>query len=186
MDVLSLRGRYPFPDAAARAEADAAVAALPDASVVIADGLAFGALPAVAERHAGRLRWVALVHHPLCLETGLDSDEAAMLEASERRAVATARRVVVTSQATAALLPGRLAVPAAHIEVIEPGCEVPMPAAAGAAAAPAPSLSKRHPWLRQAQPERLLMRSMANPYQAARRCACCAWLRSSRARGTSC
>ncbi|MBL8343985.1 MAG: glycosyltransferase family 4 protein [Rubrivivax sp.] len=124
VDVVSLQGAYPMPDAAARAQAEAAVAALPDDSTVIADGLAFGALAETAERHARRLRWVALVHHPLALETGLAPAQAAALLADERRALAAARRVVVTSEATAGLL-GRLAMAPSGARVIEPGCDLP-------------------------------------------------------------
>lgn len=124
VDVLSLQGAYPMPDAAARAQAEAAVAALPDESTVIADGLAFGALPETAERHARRLRWVALVHHPLALETGLAPAQAAALLAGERRALAVARRVVVTSEATAGLLTQR-GLAAVRAVVIEPGCDLP-------------------------------------------------------------
>jgi glycosyltransferase involved in cell wall biosynthesis len=124
VDVQSLEGAYPVPDDAARAQAEAAVAALPDATTVIADGLAFGALPEIATRHARRLRWVALVHHPLGLETGLSPARAAALLASERRALAAARRVVVTSEATADLLT-QLDLAAVRAVVIEPGCDLP-------------------------------------------------------------
>jgi len=143
VEVLSLHGAYPLPDAAARAQAEAAVAALPDDARVIADGLAFGALPEAAERHARRLRWVALVHHPLGLETGLAPAPAAALLADERRALAAARRVVVTSEATAWLLE-RLAMAPSRALVIEPGCDLPaLPprdaARAAAAQRPRPS-----------------------------------------------
>ena len=44
--------------------------------------------------------WVALVHHPLALETGLGSEEADALAAVERRVLAAAARVIVTSPQT--------------------------------------------------------------------------------------
>jgi len=123
LDVLSLAGAYPTPDAEALARAEAAVAALAEGTLVIADGLAFGALPVTTRRHAGRLRWVALVHHPLCMESG-DAPAAAMrspLHPNEQQALRTARHIVVTSDATARLL-DELALATAPVTVIEPGC----------------------------------------------------------------
>lgn len=129
VEVLALDASFPRPTADAQAKAERAVAALPDGTLVIADGLAFGAMPEIAQRHARRLRWVALVHHPLHLETGLGDAQREALFASEGRALAAARRVVVTSAATA----GHLAafdVPPDRIAVVEPGCD-PAPLAAG-------------------------------------------------------
>ena len=60
--------------------------------------------PSWPRRHAQRLRWVALVHHPLALETGLAPGGSAALFESERRALASARGVIVTSPATARAL----------------------------------------------------------------------------------
>jgi glycosyltransferase involved in cell wall biosynthesis len=128
--LLSLEGTYPQPDGAALAQADAALAALPDGTLVVADGLAFAALPALAERHAQRLCWVALVHHPLWLETGLDTEAQARLRDSERRALACARHVIVTSHSTAGDVKA-LGVPAARITVVEPGVDA-APLALGA------------------------------------------------------
>ncbi|MBI5722017.1 MAG: glycosyltransferase family 4 protein [Burkholderiales bacterium] len=124
VQALSLPGAWPAPDAATLAQAEAAVAALPDDVPVIADGLAFGALPETAMRHARRLRWVALVHHPLGLETGLGAAQAAALIRDERRALAATRHVVVTSEATARLLQ-RLEMATARVTTIEPGCDLP-------------------------------------------------------------
>ena len=129
VQVLALDASFPFPTAEALARAEAAVAALPDGTPVITDGLAFGAMPETAERHARRLRWVALVHHPLHLETGLAQAQRQALFASEARALAAARRVVVTSVATAGHL-AALGVPPGRITVVEPGCD-PAPLAAG-------------------------------------------------------
>ncbi|KQP18332.1 glycosyltransferase family 4 protein [Pseudorhodoferax sp. Leaf267] len=123
---------FPLPDAAALRQASEVVALLPDGALVVADGLAFGAMPAIAEDHAARLRWVALVHHPLALETGLSPAQQAALRDSERRALACARQVVVTSRSTARALVA-FDVPAARISVIEPGTE-PAPRAVGGGA----------------------------------------------------
>jgi glycosyltransferase involved in cell wall biosynthesis len=124
-----LDGSFPQPDTAALAHAEAAVQALDDGALVVADGLAFGAMPELAERHARRLRWVALVHHPLALETGLEEGRRRALFESERRALGTACAVIATSRATARALT-EFDVPAGRLHVVEPGCD-PAPLATG-------------------------------------------------------
>lgn len=128
VDVLQLADGFPRPDAAALANADRSLAALPDGTLALCDGLAFGAMPLVARAHRDRLTLVALVHHPLALETGLDDATAATLADSERDALACARGVVVTSLATARLLAG-YGVSADRITVALPGTERTVPAA---------------------------------------------------------
>ena len=95
---------------------------LADGSVVMVDGLAFGALAVEAEHERRRLRFVALVHHPLADETEFHARMARSLEASERRALATTRAVVVTSRPTADGL-ARYGVSADRIAVVEPGTD---------------------------------------------------------------
>lgn len=129
VEPVVLDGAWPRPDDRARAQAASRVAALPDGALVVADSLAFGVLPELAEREARRLRWVALVHHPLALETGLDAETAARLAAAEGRALAASRGVVVTSAATARDLAG-YGVDAARLRVVEPGTD-PAPPARG-------------------------------------------------------
>ena len=128
VDVLRLENGFPFPGDEALADAARQFAALPEGALALCDGLAFGAMPAVARAHGDRLALVALVHHPLALETGLDRATAAALTASEREALAVARGVVVTSPATARLLAG-YGVTAERITVAVPGTERPRPAA---------------------------------------------------------
>ena len=133
VEVASLGAGYPMPDAAAREQARALAEALPDGRLAVVDGLAFGALPELAGRQARRLRWVALVHHPLCLETGLSPALRQQLFDSERRALACVRGVIVTSASTALALAG-FEVPAERIAVVEPGTD-PAPMAQGAGGA---------------------------------------------------
>ena len=127
--VHEIPGSFPVPSAASRRAAAAVLAALPDGAAVVVDGLALGALPDEAAHEASRLRLIALVHHPLADETGLAADARAGLEASERRALAAARHVVVTSPRTAVAL-HRYGVAPSSITVIEPGTD-PAPQARG-------------------------------------------------------
>lgn len=120
---------FPQPTGGALLHAEAALAALPDGTLVVADGLAFGAMPALAERHARRLRWIALVHHPLAFETGLGEARRRALFDSERRSLAMARTVIATSAATARAL-AQFDVPAGKLQVVEPGTD-PAPLARG-------------------------------------------------------
>lgn len=122
IDVRQLDGPWPMPDAPALAAAAAQLDTLADGTRVVADGLAFGALPGLAQAHAERLRWVALVHHPLHLETGLDATARDRLMASETQALQYARRVVVTSRSTAQDV-AAMGVAPARIAVVEPGTD---------------------------------------------------------------
>ncbi len=114
---------FPWPDADALAQAEAVVDTLRDGTLTIVDGLAFGALPSLARRHAVRLRWVALLHHPLHLESGLDEAQRQHLREQEREALRWARSVVVTSATTARDVAATLDVPMARIRVVEPGTD---------------------------------------------------------------
>jgi glycosyltransferase involved in cell wall biosynthesis len=120
VEAIELDDSFPWPDVAALQRAEARIARVADGSTVVVDGLAFGALPMLAARHAARLRWVALVHHPLALEGGLDATERQQLFDSERRALASAQAVIVTSVATARAL-ADYGVPASRVQVVMPG-----------------------------------------------------------------
>ncbi len=125
----SLDASFPAPTPAALGHAGSVLSSIPDGAVVAVDGLAFGALPELAEAQGERLRLVALIHHPLADEAGLASDLAEALRRSEARALARARLVVVTSAFTARLL-ADYGVPPGRIRVVEPGTD-PAPAALG-------------------------------------------------------
>lgn len=118
---LRLADAYPSPDAAALEHTVRALQAAGSGPVLI-DGLAYGATPREVIRQIPA-PIVALVHHPLCLEAGLSPARQAALRASETVALALARRVITTSQATAAILAADFAVPPAIITVAEPGTD---------------------------------------------------------------
>src|SRR5690348_12177653 len=70
VDVVELNGTFPVVDAAARAAARS-YWALPDPGTApVIDGLAMPAFADMGDALASRGA-VGLIHHPLCLETGL-------------------------------------------------------------------------------------------------------------------
>jgi len=128
--VRRLSVAFPHPQRADLDHAARVLQGLADGALVLIDGLACGAMPEVVMRHAGRLRLVALVHHPLALESGLDAGAAARLALSERRALSAVRHVITTSAHTAGVLARDYGVPAPMLSTVEPGTD-PAAAAAG-------------------------------------------------------
>lgn len=130
VDPLSLGDGFPFPAPHAKRAAERRLSDLPDGTLIVVDGLAFGVLDEWAKREADRLRIVALVHHPLALETGLDSTQQSSFRDCERRALSFASHIIVTSPMTARQLETQYGVPAHRITVAIPGTD-PAPAATG-------------------------------------------------------
>lgn len=124
--VVTLPSGFPAPGAEAMQRAVAALAALPADLPVIVDGLAWGALPGDAVRQL-RAPVIALVHHPLALETGLPRAEAAALWRSESHNLRHARHILVPSPHTRDLLLARYQVPPDKITILRPGADRPAP-----------------------------------------------------------
>lgn len=121
VDLLPLGEGFPYPSPETLAAAEKQLSALEDRALVLIDGLAFGVMDAWAIREAERLRIVALVHHPLALETGLSTEQQTPLRKSETSALRAARRILVTSPMTAGELTKNFDVSADRISVAVPG-----------------------------------------------------------------
>jgi glycosyltransferase involved in cell wall biosynthesis len=130
VSVVGLPEGFPVPDARTRRQTAALLARLPSGAVVLIDGLAFGALPEVAAAEAERLTLVALVHHPLADETGLDDETRRLLEVSERDALRHAQKVICTSSTTAQRLTEDYGVCRDRLVVAPPGTDPVVRAAA--------------------------------------------------------
>lgn len=121
---VPLPAGFPHPTTGDLAETAARLRQAPGA-VMLVDGLAYGAftpdLVSAMDRPV-----VALVHHPLALETGLDPARREALAASERDALAQARAVIASSPETARILVADYGVPAAKVTTVEPGTD-PVP-----------------------------------------------------------
>ena len=123
VDIVNLGDGFPLASEATRAAAQACLLAVPEGRTVVIDGLALGVLPEAALQLGARNSLLALIHHPLALESGLSAENVKKLHASERAALAAARGVLVTSAATGRHLVADYAVPAERIFVVPPGSD---------------------------------------------------------------
>ncbi|MFG1362319.1 glycosyltransferase family 4 protein [Xanthobacter versatilis] len=119
---LSLDGAFPTPSGAEVESALARLAATPPDTILLGDGLAFGALPADRLKALGR-RLVALVHHPLALETGLSPELAEHLFQSEKAVLKAADAVITVSPETGRTLVARYGVSPERLTLAVPGTE---------------------------------------------------------------
>ena len=119
VQVIELAGQHPLADASAEAAARAALAALPEETILVIDGLG---LPAFAPLAAelSRRRAIGLIHHPTALETGQDADA---LRVREMALFPAMGRLIATSRLTAERLVADFAVPAGAVGVVEPGTD---------------------------------------------------------------
>ncbi|MFD0981486.1 glycosyltransferase family 4 protein [Tropicimonas aquimaris] len=125
-DVTHLRLGASFPDATREDMADAIsqLARLESDRAVILDGFVSATLEtrALAELH---IPSIAMVHHPLAFETGLNADRREHLYRIERANLAHVSHVLVPSSATAAILTKSYDVVPERITIARPGTERP-------------------------------------------------------------
>jgi glycosyltransferase involved in cell wall biosynthesis len=126
----ALPGSWPQPDEAARTRLARTLAALPDASVVLLDGLVACGAPEAVVPQSGRLRSAVVVHLPLADETGLPPATAARLDERERRTLRAADAVVATSPWTARRLTAHHGIDPSRVHLAPPGTD-PAPLAPG-------------------------------------------------------
>lgn len=126
VDHLILPASFPDPSPDEMAQAVAQMAAVPPDRPLIIDGLVFGAVE-TAGLATVAAPIVAMIHHPLALETGLSPARAALLRQREAANLALAAQVVVPSPHTAAILQAEYGVAPGRIRVALPGFAAPDP-----------------------------------------------------------
>lgn len=119
---LRLPAEFPFPTPGDIAATRDILSQLPSDAIVLADGLAFSAIPGDVLDTLD-LSIVALVHHPLAEESGLDATQIAYFKNTERTALSKAQAVVVTSPHTAATLVRDYSVPRDTLYIAPPGTD---------------------------------------------------------------
>jgi glycosyltransferase involved in cell wall biosynthesis len=103
-------------------DASALLAALPAATLPVIDGLALPAFADCAEALMQRPA-VALIHHPIALETGVDEPDRSARQTIERHLLPRFARVIATSEATADNLVTAFDVARDRLAVVVPGTD---------------------------------------------------------------
>lgn len=117
---LQLPAGFPDPSDAEIAETLALLQAVPPDAVLLLDGFIPGCMGANAMAQI-TAPVVAIIHHPLGMETGLPPDRAAWLLASEAAALRHMHRIIVPSPHTARLLTRDFHLNPAQIDIAAPG-----------------------------------------------------------------
>jgi glycosyltransferase involved in cell wall biosynthesis len=117
---LPLPGSYPHPPTGDLARTRHIFQQLAPETLLLIDGLAFGAMPPEFVNAISQ-PIIALCHHPLAYETGVSREAERRFRAFETHALGKARHVIVSSRETASLLVREFDVPEARITVAEPG-----------------------------------------------------------------
>jgi glycosyltransferase involved in cell wall biosynthesis len=115
--VIELAGRHPKADRAA-------LAAVPDDTKTVVDGLALANLGQVVAAQAHRLRLVAFVHGPLAQETGLSPAEAKRAAQLEAVLLSRFRGILCPSRRTAAAIES-YGISPDRIAIVPPGTARP-------------------------------------------------------------
>ncbi|MEM7720942.1 MAG: glycosyltransferase family 4 protein [Pseudomonadota bacterium] len=119
---IELGASFPDPTEGDMAEAIERLMALPKDRALILDGLVYGSIDTAGlARVAAPI--VAMIHHPLALETGLTPSQQDHLFRTERDNLALAAQVLVPSPHTAHILISRYDVPADKITIAPPGSD---------------------------------------------------------------
>ncbi len=98
--LISINGNYPFPSEAEKQDAIAQVDTFPKADIAVVDGLLGGISPGFLQKLCKIMPVVALIHHPLCLENGLDEATAQSLKQSEKQGLEFISNIITTSPTT--------------------------------------------------------------------------------------
>lgn len=123
---VQLPGSFPDPSPAEMAQTLATLADLPPEQPLILDGLVYGAID-TAGLASVRAPLVAMIHHPLGLETGLPPARARTLLQREAANLALAAHVVVPSPHTKRILVADFGVDGDRITIALPGFAAPDP-----------------------------------------------------------
>ncbi|MEX0279126.1 MAG: glycosyltransferase family 4 protein [Ruegeria sp.] len=122
---LQLPDSFPEPSSKDMVAALNALCAVPEKRPIILDGLVFGAIdPAGLSQVKAPV--IAMIHHPLGLETGLSPERADFLRNNETEALRHAAHVIVPSPETARILTHEFGANPDLITVAAPGFDRPI------------------------------------------------------------
>jgi len=127
VDTVELAGCFPEPDAEALAAAAYVGKAPETAAPLVIDGLALPAFQDVLAELVRQRPVLALIHHPLADETGLDADAAAAFRARETRQLSLVQGVICSSPFTRKELTEDYGVAPDRLACVVPGTDPAAP-----------------------------------------------------------
>ncbi|WP_208998082.1 glycosyltransferase family 4 protein [Pseudovibrio sp. FO-BEG1] len=125
VSLISLEGDYPTPSNGDKKLALDALDEIEASALIIVDGLALGGSPELARKIAEHSTLIALVHHPLFLESGIEPEPAKTLRIAETEALTFAEHIIVTSPSTQKTLVTEMGIAAEKISIVLPGIDRP-------------------------------------------------------------
>lgn len=141
---IPLGPSFPTPSGGDMRDAAQVLTALEADRPLILDGLVFGSVDTSILR-AMKAPIVAMIHHPLAHESGLDAGLRDHLFRTERNNLVHAAHVLVPSPHTAALLVSDYSVPRNRITIVRPGTDTPVAKAAPSVPPMILSVGIQHP-----------------------------------------
>jgi glycosyltransferase involved in cell wall biosynthesis len=131
IDVADIGGDFPRPSGRTLDAARARLTSTPKGVPIVVDGLAFGVMPELAADLHVDHPLIALVHHPLALESGISAADADEFRRRERAALAFTDNVIVTSPSISRLLSRDYGVQTEDLTIAPPGNDPTALAAGG-------------------------------------------------------
>src|SRR4030088_3637538 len=94
VEVADIGNDFPRPSTRTLDATRSRLSAVPKGIPIVIDGLAFGAIPELAAALHAHPPLIALVHHPLALESGISAAEAERFLERERAALASSEHLI--------------------------------------------------------------------------------------------
>ena len=120
---LSLGIDFPNPSSKVLANAEKQLSTQPPEIQIIVDCLAWGVMNHCAQNLSTSHKIIPLIHHPLCLETGLSQSESSLLFEKEQEVLSISQRIITTSHDTSQCLQGMFHISKSKIFVATPGTD---------------------------------------------------------------
>ena len=125
---LSLGDGFPNPSQEVLSNAEKLIDSCQSKIPILADCLAWGVMDQCALQLAESHRIIPLVHHPLCLETGLPEAESKILFKKEQTVLTNSQKIITTSTDTSNCIQELFQIPKSKIIVALPGTDTAKPA----------------------------------------------------------
>ncbi len=123
VELMSIEGNFPFPSHQEKENAIAKINNFPKADIAVVDGLLGGAAPEFLKHLSQKLPVTALIHHPLCLENGLDKETAGHLKQTEKQGLKHTNAIITTSPQTSRTVANLFNYNPSKITSVLPGVE---------------------------------------------------------------